>query len=132
MGVVKRVTGLAVAGAVLAGALAGCSAGVSEAEACEAGYTAMERMSNATGANATTPAGIEQLFVVNDDVVKQIRAFGATGELAEAHEAVAVAIEEFTAAGRQQLKGSGAPDALDAASVKLVDAGSKVDAICGD
>ncbi|OZD47353.1 hypothetical protein CH252_20950 [Rhodococcus sp. 06-1477-1B] len=131
MGVPKRVVASVGAGVVLAGVLAGCSSDGGQAAACEKGYAAIDRMSAASSAETTTEAGLAQVFSVNEEVAKQLRDSGATGELAEAHEATAAAIEEFTRASRARMAKTGSEGAVDAAQVKVLDAASRVDAICG-
>jgi len=115
---------------MLAGMLAGCSSGGGQAAACEKGYAALDRMNAASSAETTTEAGLAQVLTVHDEAAEQLRASGASGELAQAHEATAAAIEEFTRASRAQMVKAGSEGAVDAAQVKVLDAASRIDTIC--
>ncbi len=131
MGVgVKRVVGLIGAGVVLAGVLAGCSGDGGRAEACERGYAALERYSAASSASTGSEAGLGQLLAIGGEAAADLRASGATGEVAEAHAAAADALDEFVRTARNLVNNQGSQGAFDAAQVKLLDAGSRMDAAC--
>lgn len=118
------------AGVLLVAGLVGCAGGSSNEAACGVGEDALNRLGAASSVPTSSEEGLSQTFVVMEDVAAELRRSGAEGDLAGAHEELATAIEGYVSAGRDFVAGSGSEGAVDAAQVKMLDAGGRVDGIC--